>query len=288
MSDDFTVLTSKHRELGKQTYALWDDTLFAQLCEEPAAFFWEQSKQDKRAFEAYLNLLGEGVGAGYLTQSLHPGLDALAQKTKWRSLLEYWLVFQLPLYVPSLKADARLTALVKIWNLGENILHERSWVDPYLLQKVILETPPLSEIERHLGRWMEPLLAPQPVADWKPPFQVQVVDWRALHEDFLPGDIYLSGSSVVCVKDRRFDNLYGCIFLHEHPCTVLLHHKDLGREPDQDAGVHVEFLPSEARIKTLRIPLPFVSRVHSHLTCSNGALLVTAIDSQRLWLFRCQ
>jgi hypothetical protein len=92
----------------------------------------------------------------------------------------------------------------------------------------------------------------------------------------------------VCVCDRRLDGVFGGVFLHERACEVIAHHRDFGMASATETSVRVEFQPGRATINGHAVALPFVNRVHSHLVCENGTVLVSALDSQRLWVIRCQ
>jgi hypothetical protein len=288
MSEIFQQLTAAGGRYGKEHFGRWDQSLFEAVVDGPIKHFWARCGGDLTSFEGYLRLMVEGVGKGHVTQAVDPKhAEYYARFIKWRSLLEFWLVLKVPEEVPALPVGQRLPVLANTWNLGENILQQPSWIDRYLLHKAIASSPPLAAVEKQLDVWMEPLLRPLTPALWKPPFDVRVLDGRMLHDDFLPGEMELSAPSVVCVRDRRAENVFGGIFLDDEPCTLLPHHRHLGSYQGDPAAVQVEFGVSEVRIAGHTVPLPHLLQVHSHLICGQGMILASAIDSQRLWLIQC-
>ena len=289
MSNPFDQLVATASQTGRETHAGWNNDLFAEAARLLGGFVWKQSHHDTVATENYLRLLAEGVGRGFLTQSYAPEhLEHFSQLYRWGCLLEYWLNVTLPLELPKLPPARRSAVMARVWNLGENILRDQPWIDPYLLKKCVAHSPTLAELENQLNAWMEPLLQPPRQATWQPPFDTQQVDGRIIHPDFLPGEMGLAAPALVCVRDRRLDAIFGGVFLHEHPCRVISHHRDFRADLDRTPSVHVEFKPGQAVINGHVVALPYLNRVHSHLVCHHGAVVISALDSQRLWVIRCQ
>jgi hypothetical protein len=289
MPGTFEQLIAAAHQAGRKTHAGWNSELFTQAANGPAQFLWKQTDGDVVAGENYLRLLAEGIGRGYFTQSIHPQhAQFFAQHCRWRCLLEYWLNLTLPLEVAKIPPARRVEVFARVWNLGENIVRDQPWIDPYLLKKVVASPPALADLERELNAWMGPLLQPARRATWSPPFDVQVVDGRDVHPDFLPGEMRLGAAAVVCVRDRRLDGVFGGVFLHELTCEVIAPHRDFGTSPANRPSASVEFQPGRAIINGHAVALPFVNWVHSHLVCDRGAVLVSTVDSQRLWVIRCQ
>ena len=282
-------LVEAHCESGKKNYARWDDRLYQQICAGPATFLWDKTAGDSAVAEGYLTAICEGIGRGYVTQSADPKFhEFFVKHIKWRSLLEYWLVLALPLGLPSLKPDLRVPFLGKFWNLGENILRDKAWVDPYLLKRSVESQLPILEIEKQLAEWMSPLLQAPTVSRWQPPFEVRVIDGRTIRDDFIPGEMHFSAPFVACVRDRRLQDSFGGIFLHELGGPVISHHNDLGQHKSEPPNVSVESDGSSATINGHTVPLPHIGRVHSKLLFAGGIILLTAVDSQKIWLIQCQ
>ena len=286
MTTSFDKLVVDRGEFGKQTYSGWNHSLYTRVCRSSATHFWKTCKNDLPAFENYLSLLVEGIGRGYVTQMADPAhYEYFIRQHKWKSVLEFWLVLEIPFQISRIPVDIRASTMAKTWNLGENMLRDRPWIEPYIRQQVTKQCPPLHEIERHLSNWLAPLFqAPQP-SNWNAPFSVTVVDCRSVHEDFLPGEVKLSGPMVATVIDRRLESTFAGLFLHQPDCVPVLYHSDPG-DQSQTALPKVHFEPGRMVLNEIEIALPFLNSVHSHLVCECGVVLVTAVDSQRIWMIR--
>jgi hypothetical protein len=288
MNPQLQQAISRCRDAGQQDYARWDDKLFQQLCRGPVEYFWEKTSHDLPGTEAYLSALAEGMAHGYVTQSADPkNYQFFATYMKWQSLLEFWLVLRVPLEFPRLKPGERPTTMAKLWNLGENILRDQPWIDRYLL-KLNIESPAgLSDIERQLSVWLEPVLKPAVSARWEPPFTVRIIDGRTIRDDFIPGEMHLSAPALVCIRDRRLPDIFGGVFLHEGNGRVITHHRDLGGG-NAEPQVDIEVRESQVKIQGHTVELPNLGQIHSWLMCANRAAVFTAVDSQRIWLVRSQ
>ena len=289
MPNTFEELVAAQNQSGREIHSRWNSELFALAARGPASFFWDKSARDMVATRNFLALLGEAIGRGYLTQVTSPEhASHYAQHSRWSCLLEYWLNLSIPIELPMLPPAQRLQRMATLWNLGENILRDQPWIDPYLLKKFAASPPPLADVERQISSWMQPLLQPAQRAKWAPPFTVEMVDGRNIHPDFLPGELRLSTDALVCVRDRRLDGVFGGVFVHEARCEVITHHRDFGTATANGSSTTVHFQPGLATINGHAVPLPSLNRVHSHLVCDSGVVLVSAVDSQRLWVIRCQ
>jgi hypothetical protein len=288
MNSQLQRAISDCRDAGQRVYAGWDDKLFQRLCSGPVEYFWEKTDHDLPGSEAYLSALAEGMGRGYITQSADPrNYHVYSTYIKWQSLLEFWLVLRVPLEFPQFKPALRPATLAKVWNLGENILRDKPWIDPYLL-KLSVESPAgLLDVERQFSVWLEPVLKPGVSAKWEPPFIVQIIDGRTIRDDFIPGEMHLSTPSLVCIRDRRLPDFFGGVFLHDGNQRVIAHHRDLGAST-AEPQVDVEVGESQVKIKGHAVQLPNLGRIHSRLMSANGVAVFTAVDSQRIWLVRSQ
>ena len=283
------------KELGQKQYAHWDNELFMDICKGAAQLCWnsirKQSNRDK-VFAAYMELIREGIGCAYITQSLSSGHYKYLIKNQktlnkflgitWKSFLEYCLIKEMPLTISQVPAQQQLDLMVKVWNLGENIRQETPWKGLYILSRAE-ELPTLTKIEKFLVDTMAPLLRPPAPARWQPPFRVSIIDGCDIHDDFLPGDMHQVAPSVICVHDRRLAGVYGGIFMNNEPNTLLLHNQCLGHSQNDDCNIALEFEHSSVKIQSHRVDLTRLGEHHSHLLCSGGQLLVSAIDSQRIW-----
>ena len=289
MNTPFQKLIEGQRELGHRNYSRWNDQVYQHICKGPAAFLWDKTAGDLPTMEAYLTLIGEGIGRGYVTQSADPRHhEFFAKHMKWHSLLEFWLVLALPLGLAGVKQDQRVPLLGKFWNLGENILRDKAWVAPYLLKRTLESQLSILDVEKHLAAWMSPLLQSPTPCRWSPPFEVRVIDGRTIRDDFIPGNMHFSAPFVACVLDRRFNDVFGGIFLHDPGGPVISHHSDLGDHKVEPPGISFEPHASSIMVNGQTVPLPHLGRVHTHLVFAGGIILLTAVDSQRIWMIHCQ
>lgn len=130
-----------------------------------------------------------------------------------------------------------------------------------------------------------PALAPAEPAAWSGPFAVAVLDARPVLEDFLPGEMYLAAPRVVCVADRRDP---------AHHVGLLLGHGGGSRllGPSPPLSPYVEEGPPPAatvsaglaRVGSHRVELPMLGEAHRVATALAGFVVVSAVDSQRLWI----
>jgi hypothetical protein len=285
----FEQLVAEAATIGRQSHAGWNPELWTKAARGPVQSFWQKCHGDAVATENYLRLLVEAIGRGWLTQTINPEPAAFfAAHCRWRCLLEYWLNLTIPLEVAMLPAEPRMAAMVRLWNLGENIARDQAWIDPFLLKKHVAHPPGLTELERQLEAWLQPVLQPRGQSRWAPPFDLQIIDGRLIHPEFLPGIMRpgAAAAALVCVQDRRLDGVFGGIFWHEPQCEMITHFRNFGVDAPAAEAVQVEFAPGQATINGHVVVLPFLHRVHSHLICPHGALLVSAVDSQRLWVIR--
>ena len=286
MTTSLDKLVVDRGEFGKQTYSGWNHQLYTRVCRSSATHFWKTCKNDLPAFESYLSLLVEGIGRGYIAQTADPAhYEYFATQLSWKSVLEFWMVMEIPFQISRIPVAMRSSTMAKTWNLGENMLRDRPWIEPFVRQQVIKQCPPLQEIENHLSNWLAPLFQPPQPSNWNAPFNVTVVDCCSVHDDFLPGEIKLSRPMIATVKDRRLESTFAGLFLHQSDCVPVLYHSDPG-DYTQSALPEVHFEPERMALNGHKIALPFLNSVQSHLVCECGVVLVAAVDSQRVWMIR--
>jgi len=277
---------------GEQ-YAHWNQELFMKIVQAAAQQCWNRIHKQPNAeqvFAAYMDLIGEGIRNTYLTQSLNSHhYNYLIQNPTaswlpitWKNFLEYCLIKKIPLTLSEVPKQQQLEILVKIWNIGENILQQAPWMGLYILSHAD-ELTSLTNIDAFLIDIMDPLLRPPKPAQWQPPFDVSILDGRDIHDDFLPGEMHEVAPSVVCVHDRRLSGIYGGIFMNNEPNTLLFHHQCLGDSQNNREEISVVFESSSVTIQSHPVNLTRLGEHHSYLVCNGGQLLVSAIDSQRIW-----
>ncbi len=288
----FTQEINRVKKQGQEQYAHWNNELFMEICEGAAQICWNKIQHQhnkEKVFAAYMELIREGIGNAYITQSIEEWqYDYLIPKNSyqiditWNSFLEYCLLKEIPLNLSQIPAEQQLELLTKIWNLGENILEEKPWIGLYILSRAE-ELPTLSKIEDFLIEIMTPLLRPSEKSNWQSPYKVSILDGRKIHDNFIPGDMHQVAPSVVCVHDRRLSNVYGGIFLNNEPNTLLFHNQCLGNTQHEESEINLSFEDSNVTIESNQVELTRLGEHYSYLLCNSGQLLVTAVDSQRIW-----
>jgi hypothetical protein len=263
---------------GPRRFAHWDAALFDELSHGPVIALSKtlaSQSQAAKVFTAYLRLLQEAIGAGYLYRT---------SSERAPNFLAFCLVRWIPEALGQVPPADQLPLLVKVWNLGEGLLREPAWVDRYVLASAAGPLP-LQEIEAFLVRVLEPALAPAAPARWGGPFTVAVLDPRPLHEEFLPGEMHLAAPAVVCVHDRRHPAVHLGVFLRPDrrsrfmgltPC--------LGEYPAESGLPAVRLEERRLVVGGQNVDLPFLRFGHRHLLARAGFSVASAVDSQRLWI----
>jgi len=274
-------LTAAVAQDGIRRHARWDAALFAEVARGPGQAVWQAVQggpQAEPVFAAYLRLVQEALGAGYLRRSAE---DA---KPRWPNFLTFCLVHLIPQTLAQVPEPARLPTLAQIWNLGEGLLREPAWVDRYVTA-CAGKLDELSQVEDFLIRTLEPALAPTKPACWEGPFALTVLDARSLDDDFLPGDMHLSAPAVVCLHDRRRADVHLAVFLHHDGQSRFLGVAPcLGQYPQQAELPAVKILEHRLHIGAHQVELPFLDSCREHVLAEPGFALVSAVDSQRLWV----
>jgi hypothetical protein len=267
------------RRDGPRRFARWDGALFDAVVTGPARALGEslEGEPDTAAvLTAYLRLVQEGVGTGALRQPAAGG--------PWSCFLERCLVGLVPALLPKVKAGQRLPLLVRVWNLGEGLRREPGWLDRYFTA-CAGRVEELTDLDHSLVRILDPVLAPPPPAAWRGPFNVSVLDLRALHDEFLPGEIALAAPTVFLVEDRRHKGLQTGVLLRRGGKSELLGLTE-GLETFAEPGDHpaVEFRDGGAIVAGQPVQLPTLRRCHRHAVARAGFVAACAVDSQRLWI----
>lgn len=271
-----TVAAIAHE--GPRKYARWDADHFQQLAAGPAQALWcsiKESSQAEAILAAYLRLLEEGIGGGYLKRT--NGAAA-----PWPNFLTFCLVKLVPGGLAQAPAKQRLPLLAKIWNLGEGLLREPAWVDRYVTASAA-NLQAVEKVENFLVQTLEPALAPARPAQWRGPFALCILDGRAADDDFLPGRMHLAAPAVLCIHDRRRPEVHLAVFLQAQQRSRFLGLTPcLGDFASQEPPVHLA--AHELAVGGQKVGLPFLRCVHTHVAASTGFVAVSAVDSQRLWI----
>jgi hypothetical protein len=274
MTDTFDTLVESASRDGSRQYARWDAALFREVCDGPARALWESLAKRPRADEAlvaYLQLVGEAVGAGHLRRG-EP------------NFLAFCLLKLVPEGLGRVRPDARLALLAKVWNLGEGLLREPPWIDRYVTAAAA-GLDDLAGVEGFLVRTLEPALAPTKASSWAGPFELALLDTRPLSEEFLPGTMHLAAPAVLCVHDRRQAGVQAGVFLRPGRESRLI-----GLTPCLGPYAEAKGLPRyvvedrKLRVGGNNVELPLLRRHQAAVLTPAGFAVVSAVDSQRLWV----
>lgn len=275
-----TDTVERVRTDGPRAFARWDAAVFDAVARGPAAVLARHLNGDDdaaRAFDSYMRLVRQGVGAGLLTRAA-PGAAG------WSSFLERLLLEVAPAQLADLPAERRVPALVDAWNLGEGLLREPPWVDRYVCA-CVRAVPKLDALAEFLTGVLTPVLTPAPPAAWTGPLRVAVLDLREVHDDFLPGKLRLAAPAVLCVEDRRRPGLHVGVHLRRgqrsEPLGVLAGlgaYEEAGRLPG------VQFDDGRVRVGAKAVEVPTLRRCHGYAVARAGFVAACAVDSQRLWV----
>lgn len=279
------VLDAAARE-GRHRYASWDQARFERLANGPTGMLWDQIAAHPHAeatLEAYATLLREAVGTGYFD-----GVEVGVGQTAPPNFLAFALLELVPQALGEEPPPDRVRHLATLWNLGEGLLSGPAWLDQYAMA-CAERLRRIANAEAFLIEALEPALAPATPAAWSGPFSVAVLDARSVLEDFLPGGMHLAAPRVVCIGDRHNP---------AHRLGILLGHggqsRWLGPVPTMLPYVEDGPLPNakvrvgKAYIGRHQVELPWLSEAHQVVSANAGFVVVSAVDSQRLWIVETQ
>lgn len=267
------------RRDGPRCFARWNAELFDAVASGPARALGEglgDSPDSGAVLSGYLQLVQQAIGVGALHQA--------GAGPRWATFLERCLIERIPALLPRVKSGERLPLLAKLWNLGEGLRREPSWLDRYVTA-CAGRLDDLAEVEGFLVRTLEPVLAPVPPAAWRGPFVVTVLDLRPLHDEFLPGEIGLAAPTVLRIEDRRRSGAQAGVLLRQDGRSELLGLTEgLGDYTESGERPAVTFHDGRAAIAGKSVDLPYLRRCHRHTIVRAGFVAACAVDSQRLWI----
>jgi hypothetical protein len=246
----------------------------------PAEELWVRlahaERQDRavaeRTLSDYLRLVHEAVGLGYIRR-----VDRAS------TFLDECLRNIVPEYLHQVESSQRGQVLAKVWNLAEGLARE-----PWLSEFVRIRLGPsvnLLTIEKQIEALLVPVLSPPRQSDWSGKFRVHVLNLRDDDDEFLPGDIYLAAPTVICVRDRRHSVCLGLLLQRDGQTEVLGNIDALPGYSDATAAPRIEFAPNAVTIDGRRVELPLLGEFHTWAAAPTaGFVIVSAVDSQRLWV----
>jgi hypothetical protein len=271
---------------GRRLYARWDSERFERLCECQARMLWEKLAEqpnlsDASTLIAYLTLLREAVGAGYLSGPAKVAGDAGAGV---QSFLEFSLLRLIPDSLVAEPPETRVNWLATVWNLAEGVRNGPPWIDGYVAA-FTGELKAVHDIEKFLMHTLGPALEQTEPAAWNGPFTLAVVDTRAAHDPFLPGPMHLAAPTVLCVQDRRDPSVHlGILLRHGGRSKILGTFPALAAYGNESALPDVRAEDNRLRIGRHAVDLPYLGRPHQIALAGAGFVIASALDSQRLWV----
>jgi hypothetical protein len=270
---------------GARRFARWDAALYRDLYGGPGARLWKriQGKPGSEAvLEAYLALAVEAIGLGYVDRA---GFDATTGDTRSApNLIALLWIVKIPGKGLDGAAEAMLARLAKAWNLGEGLLGQPAWLNRYVAGA--LHAPmALDDLEARLAEILEPALVVRAPSSLRGPFTVTTIDAVEVDDLFLPGEMHLAAPAVLCVHDRKRANASVGVFLRAQAASSFLPPGPcLGEGPRDEGAPACELLVDAVRIGRARVALPFVAHGHRAIVARAGFVVVSAVDSQRLWV----
>jgi hypothetical protein len=270
----------------RRRHADWDPVPFARVARisgTALASALADAPDASRVIDAYLRLVAEALRLRYIdgARSAPDGTDAPPLSLLGRVLLD-----AVPRRLTAYPAERRLAILADVWNLGEGLLRQPSWMGR-IASALIRDLDNLEHLDETLAATLAPLITPTRQSSFSGPFTVQVIDLREIDDELLPGRMHAATATVLCVHDRVSDGLCGAVVLGEGGAS-----RSVGTTPcladaegsERPAAVDVRVVEGQATVAGHAVPLPTVRAAHGHVLFPSGFVVVSAVDSQRLWI----
>lgn len=274
---------------GARRFSRWDNALYRAFIEGPGDALLTgmtgggqgTAADVARVFEAYLRLVVEAIGCGYVDAS---SLDPAGERPA-PSLMVLLLVDRAPALLPRAPVASRVPQLARAWNLAEGLFGEPLWLNR-AVAAALSGVDSLSELDRRLLRVLEATVTPKARAALAGPFSVRSLDTRTVDHAFLPGAMHFSAPSLLCVHDRKRRGVHAGLLLGPKGAGSLLGPGPcLGRPDKEDIDLPtITFVPGGLRVGDAKLPLSLFQRGHSAAASRAGYLVASALDSQRLWI----
>lgn len=284
MSDAFESAVKRRGDEGARRFAKWDAALYRDLCDGPAKRLWQRlaaKPKGAAVLDAYLTLAVEAIGLGHIDRA---GFDGLARGREAANLIALLWLGTIPDRALDGKPEVQIDRLVKAWNAGEGLLGASPWLNRYATAS-LHDLSSIDQLEAELVRVLEPaLVAPAP-SSFRGPFAVSTLDATQLDDRFLPGDMHLAAPAVLCVHDRKRAGVFAGVLLRPRGESSLLPLTPcLGAGPAEDGVPAIALQKGRVRIGDSRVALPLLERAHRAVVARAGFCVVSAVDSQRLWI----
>ena len=284
MIEELLAAVDHYEREGARRFSRWDGALYRAFVEGPADRLLTALRDSSNVgvvFEAYLRLVVEAIGCGYVdAASLEQG-DAKPAK----NLVALLLVDRIPALLPRAVAGDRVAQLAKAWNLAEGLSGEPAWLNR-AVAAALAGIDSLTDLDRRLVRVLDAAIAPRARASLAGPFAVRTVDTREVDHAFLPGAMHFSAPALLCVHDRKRKGVHAGLLLGPKGVSGLLGPGPcLGRPEREETDLPtVTLIPGGLRIGDAKLPLSYFPRGHSAAASRAGYIVVSALDSQRLWV----
>lgn len=227
-----------------------------------------ENPRDK-VISGYLHLLAEALVAGHLDQSFFGHV--------WTE--------HIPATLGDVAPDEQLATMARVWNLCEGLAREPEWLGEYVFAHSHSDAiGPLDDLDRFLTRVLEPALQPVQAAGLTPPFQVSVLDPRPQDDEFIPDAIMLCAPHVVGIKDLRRESYVALLYRQRGESRFFGPLGSLTEFRETSPAPAIAIEDGAVTVADHAIELPRVGRVRSYLAARAGFIVVTAHDSQRIWL----
>lgn len=282
MNKPLEDLVDDYRKSGPKQFSHWSDESFESYVSGPFSNLqtYLEYRDNKNADEAtpvnYLNLIYEGVGAGWLR--------LFQRERPCSTFLEHCLGHLVPYRLGTVPQKKRGAVLQQIWNIGEGMAQEPQWLNHFAIARTDWAAD-LESLDRHLTEVLAPVLSPPPPAEWSGRFRLQVLNLRHHAEEFVPGRMYLASPAILCLEDRCDSEETLAILLQKSVQSEVLGR--VNRLPPHKE--HAELPSIEATADAIviagrKVDAPLISSPRETLCIAGGFVAVTADDSQRLWL----
>ena len=281
MALDIQQLAHQLRERGRRQFGGWNDAAFDSYVVGPVDDLatnlasQDKTKSDATSLANFLQLVYEGVGAGWL--------GPVEPEVSPPTFLAHCLAMVIPHQLRNIPRQERSEVLRRVWNLGEGLAREPQWLNQYAIARTGWSIDP-RELDKHLASILGPVLSPLPPATWRGKFELQVLNLREWNEAFTPGRMYLVSPAVLCVEGRVGGDTLALLLQKGGKSEVF---GSVGRLPE-----HLEsFSPPPIQVQADSIQIngqdvatPLISAPRQTLCVASGFVVASADDSQRLWL----
>lgn len=286
MSAEFPPIVLHFEREGERRFSRWDKELFFDVLRGPGerlALSLRGSAKAELLFESWLLLVTEAIGLGYLRPGFLPSQGASGRAAE--SLLELLLLDLIPEKINTIGVDARVALLAKAWNLGEGLFGEPPWLNA-CTAAAMASVRSLVDLEGRLLVLLDTALAPRARSTFSGPFAVRTMDLREVDAAFLPGRMHFGAPSLVCIHDRKRPSVSAGVLLGSKGApSSAFRAPCLAEKSMEEPGLPTVTLGQGVLlVRDSRVPLPMFKRGHAAIASRAGLVVVSAMDSQRIWV----